>query len=257
MWSELLPVLAAAGYRVLAPDQRGYSPGARPGSAGDYQLAELVADVEALADALGFERFHLVGHDWGSAVGWALAGQSPQRLLSWTALSLPHLDAFAEAVNNDPDQQSRSGYMLFFQAPIIPELLLRWLLRSAESVRDMYDPSLPQAHLEEYVAVLAESGAMSAALNWYRASGLSAPPVSLGDIKTPTLLLWGSQDIAIGRSSVDATAAHMQGPYRLLILEAGHWLMQEATEPVITAILGHLRANDRAASMPPGVSPSP
>jgi pimeloyl-ACP methyl ester carboxylesterase len=114
IWLRLLGELAEAGYRCLAPDQRGYSPGARPEGMEHYRYGALASDVVALADAAGFDRFHLIGHDWGSAVGWAVLALSPERVQSWTALSVPHVAAFGEAIANDPDQRQRSGYIDLF-----------------------------------------------------------------------------------------------------------------------------------------------
>src|SRR5919109_4099069 len=121
-WTPLLESLAAAGYRAVAPDQRGYSPRARPATVAAYRLPELVADVLAMADRLGTERIHLVGHDWGGVVAWRLAGQHPERVATLTALSTPHPRAFARALVGV--QALRSAYLPVFRAPRLAELLL-------------------------------------------------------------------------------------------------------------------------------------
>ncbi|HKN52531.1 MAG TPA: alpha/beta fold hydrolase, partial [Amycolatopsis sp.] len=112
-WDRQLRALAAAGYRAVAPDQRGYSPGVRPPGIGDYRLDHAVEDVRAMADALGWHRFDLVGHDWGAAVAWIAAAEYSCRVRSLTAVSVPHLGAFAEALRTDPAQQEASKYMEF------------------------------------------------------------------------------------------------------------------------------------------------
>jgi pimeloyl-ACP methyl ester carboxylesterase len=122
-WIRVAQALAAAGYRVLAPDQRGYSPGARPAAVRAYRMPELVADVLALAEAAGAARFHLVGHDWGGAVAWALAGRHPERVATLTSVSTPHPRAFAAALLTG-GQLPRSAYIGFFRIPRLPELVL-------------------------------------------------------------------------------------------------------------------------------------
>jgi pimeloyl-ACP methyl ester carboxylesterase len=122
-WTQLLETLAAAGYRAVAPDQRGYSPGARPTTVSAYRLPELVADVVAIADRLDAETFHLVGHDWGGVVAWRLAGHQPERVATLTAVSTPHPRAFARALVAGT-QGLRSAYIPVFRLPRLPELLL-------------------------------------------------------------------------------------------------------------------------------------
>ena len=123
-WQPVMTELARLGYRVAAFDQRGYSPGARPTGIAAYALEQLVADVIGIADALGFDRFHLAGHDWGAAVGWSVLIARPDRILSWSALSIAHPAAFGEALRRDADQRRRSRYIQFFRLPFLPELLL-------------------------------------------------------------------------------------------------------------------------------------
>src|SRR5512139_1741792 len=124
MWVDLLPKLEAAGYRCMAPDQRGYSPGARPEGKEHYRYQDMASDVIALADAWGVDRFHLVGHDWGAGAGWAAVALFPERIVSWSALSVPHVAAFGRAIREDEDQAKRSTYVTFFQEPGVAEAAL-------------------------------------------------------------------------------------------------------------------------------------
>ena len=117
MYYDLIPVLVSEGYKVVAPDQRGYSQGARPPKISDYSIDKLSQDVIDIADAFQFEKFHLVGHDWGSAVGWVTVAFHSDRVISWTALSVPHLDAFFDAINTDKDQQRKSQYIKKIKKP--------------------------------------------------------------------------------------------------------------------------------------------
>ncbi len=237
-WQPLMSAAAALDYRVVAFDQRGYSPGARPNGVDAYTIDRMVGDVIGVADALGFDRFHLVGHDWGAAVGWSVAMAHPQRLYSWSALSIAHPFAFGEAVRSDPDQRKRSRYFLLFRTPWLPELLLgfnnRQLMR-----RSMYR-WMPEHQASEYLAVFAEPGALTAALNWYRAMGRGSLGLQDPNVTTPVLFIWGNRDPAAGRKAVDLQEQYLDGPYEKLELDAGHWLIERRTETVVEAILGHV-----------------
>ncbi len=244
MWVELMGALSEAGYRCLAPDQRGYSPGARPLDPADYVLSELAADVLALADTAGFERFHLIGHDWGAGAGWAVVGVAPERVLSWTALSVPHVVAFRNRILNDPDQQERSGYMNLFRQKGTAEQALSQ--NDFAALRNIWSASSAE-QLEDYLSVLSQPDALTGALNWYRAAGGFASEqrsMELGPIDVPTLFIWGSGDPAIGRSAAEDCAQHMKGPYSFVELDAGHWLIQEAFPRVSSEILAHLRKHE-------------
>jgi pimeloyl-ACP methyl ester carboxylesterase len=244
MWIPLLERLQAEGFHALAPDQRGYSPGARPVGISHYTYSEIASDVFALADAMGWQRFHLVGHDWGAGAGWAaVALDSGNRIASWSALSVPHVGAFGRAIREDPDQQKRSQYITFFQEPGVAEAALS--ANDFAALKNIWSES-SEEETTEYLAVFSQPGALTAALNWYRGSrGIDPadPGVQFEPVGTPTLLIWGNRDMAIGRAGVEAGHALMTGPYRFVELDAGHWLMQEATERVIGEILGQLRAN--------------
>ena len=247
MWADMMERLANEGYRCFAPDQRGYSPNARPSGAENYIYQELASDVVALADAIGFDRFHLVGHDWGSVVGWAVILLHPQRVHSWTAMSVPHMDAFRSALADDVDQQQRSQYIAFFRTPGQAEKTLT--ANDFEPLRALW-ASIPSDQVEEYITVFSQPGALTAALNWYRANSFDLEQgyqgALFGPVWHPTLLIWGNQDIAIGRAAVVRTEQYMKGPYRLVELNAGHWLTQEEPARVHGEVLSHLKSNRMA-----------
>ena len=244
MWANLMERLADEGYRCFAPDQRGYSPNARPEGVEHYIYQELASDVITLADVLSFRNFHLIGHDWGSTIGWAIVSLYPERVHSWTAMSVPHMDAFRSALADDPDQQTRSQYIALFRIPEQPEKILT--ANDLESLRALWS-SIPKDQIEEYVTVFSKPGALTAALNWYRANSFGLEHgyqgAMFGPVSHPTLLIWGNRDIAIGRAAVERTRQYMKGPYRLVELDAGHWLIQEEPDRVHHEILGHLRSN--------------
>ena len=237
MWLPLLEQLAANGYTAIAPDLKGYSPGARPEGAEHYAHATMAADILAMADALGQERFHLVGHDHGAGLGWFMAGRHADRLTSWSALSVPHIDAFAQAIAGNAEQRERSQYMTFFRQVGTAEAALS--ANDFAALRNIWSASAPE-QVEEYVRVLKQPGALTGALNWYR-GGLTVDRQPVGRISVPTLLIWGNQDQAIGRPGVTATPPLMDGPYRLVELDVGHWLIQEAEADVLRETLAHLK----------------
>ncbi len=216
MWANMMERLANEGYRCFAPDQRGYSPNARPSGVENYIHQELASDVVALADAIGFGRFHLVGHDWGSVVGWAAILLYPERVHSWTAMSVPHMDAFRSALADDLDQQQRSQYIAFFRTPGQAEKTLT--ANDFEPLRALWS-SIPSDQVKEYITVFSQPGALTAALNWYRANSFdleqSYQGAMFGPVWHPTLLIWGNHDIAIGRAAVVRTEQ-----YSMLLLSA-------------------------------------
>ncbi len=242
------PLLEAGAqkYRMVAFDQRGYSPGARPDGTDGYSLDKLIDDVLAVADALGFERFHLVGHDWGAAVGWGLTMRNPERLLSWTALSVPHSYAFGEALRTDADQRSRSRYFVLFRTPGLAEAVLS--VGRLKLLRRIMYRWMPAKHQEEYLQVFSEPGALTGALSWYRAVGLGGTGRFPGEISLPVLFIWGNRDPAVGRRAVELQAPYLQGVHRVVELDAGHWLLERRTQTVVDAVLSHWAENRTQAA---------
>jgi pimeloyl-ACP methyl ester carboxylesterase len=243
-WRNQVGALAAAGYRAVAPDQRGYSPGARPADVGEYRVERLVGDVLGFADALDVERFHLVGHDWGGAVAWQVAGRHPERLRTVTSVSTPHPGAFRRSIQ-EGEQRDKSSYILFFRSPEAEPFFLD---NDAAGLRALYSASgLSDDAVEEYVRVLTQPGAMTGALNWYRAADLGLVE-GLGPITTPTMYVWSTYDPALGREAAEATAAQVEGPYRFEVLEeVSHWIPEQAPDRLNALLLEHLGG----ASTPP------
>ncbi len=244
IWRSSMQVMAAKGYYCLAPDQRGYSPKARPKDKDAYRIELLVQDVIDIADAKGIDKFHLVGHDWGSAVGWALAHAHPDRVQSWVAMSVPHIKAFGEAIKNDKRQAKKSKYMKYFQWKISERLLKR---RNFKLMREEMWMHSDDRQLEHYLDLYKQEGMLRASLNWYRANykALKKHPekMPIDKILVPTVLIWGNEDVAVDRVGVEATDAYMDAPYELRELNVGHWLMQEAGSEVNGIILKHIRRN--------------
>lgn len=243
-WDQITPRLVDAGYRVLAPDQRGYSPGARPHGAGAYKLRLLADDVVALADAAGADRFHVVGHDWGGAVAWGLAGWHLDRLITMTSLATPHPRAMVRALWQST-QFARSWYMLLFQTPRLAEALVAG--RGANFFRGRLEASgLPSRYATTYSEHLAQPGAATGGLNWYRALPLERP-WELPRARVPVLYVYGTKDVALGPKAAELTARYVEGDYRFELLEAGHWLPEERPDEVSRLVLEQLgEFSDRA-----------
>ena len=281
-WQDVTPALNAAGLRTIAPDQRGYSPGASPKARSAYAMRELVADVLALADAAGAERFHVVGHDWGGAVAWTLGERVPQRVASLTVLSTPHPRALNWAMLRS-DQAKRSWYMAMFQLPTLPEKRLHAMLGGFYRRSGLTDEQAAR-----YEARFPTPASLTAPMNWYRAmpttvlakakklatrsrsssagpsrsssaspsrSSSASPsrsssardervsrPTSPSTVTVPTTYVWGSKDFALGRAAAERTAELVSGDYRFVEVKAGHWLPEANADLVAEEITRRVRS---------------
>ncbi len=240
-WSAVTPLLAEANLRTYAPDQLGYSPGARPDEVGAYSAQNLAQVTCDLMTALGLPRADVVGHDWGANVAWSLAAWHSDRVRSLTAVSVPHPAAYTAAFRADPEQKERSGYIrLFWQEGKAEEVLLADDARRLRRMLSGGDggTGVPAEAIDEYVAVLSAPGALTAALNWYRAmsSGNRVDPVEV-----PTTYVWSDGDVAIGRTAAEACANYVTGDYRFVELPAvTHWIPEQAPEELASAILDRI-----------------
>lgn len=238
-WDAVSARLHAEGYRTLAPDQRGYSPGARPRGRRAYRVDLLVGDVAALVERAG-GRAHVVGHDWGAMVAWSLAVARPDLVRTLTALSVPHPAAFLQALTRSL-QGLKSWYMLAFQIPFLPELVLsrRWRIHR----RIMRGTGMSDADVDRFRSGILDHGALRGGLGWYRALPFldrDAPT----RVTVPTTMVWSDRDLFIGRASVEASEQHVEAPYELVVLlGVSHWIPTEVPDAAADAILA------RAASV--------
>ncbi len=244
-WRHQLDPLAAAGYFAVAPNQRGYSAGARPAGVAAYATARLVGDALGMMDALGCERAHLVGHDWGGQLCWLLAAHHPERVKTLTVLSRPHPRAFLRALRDDPRQAERSKHHRAFQDPDSARLLLE---DDARRLRQAFaDQGVATADQDAYLGVLGDPAALDAAINWYRAPAVADGEQPLGpgdtpDVTVPTLYLWGDADATVGESAARATGDFVAAPYRFEVLPGvGHFITDQAGALVSELLLDHLR----------------
>ncbi|NGP05411.1 alpha/beta hydrolase [Rhodococcus sp. 14C212] len=236
-WEAVAPQLAEAGLRVLMPDQRGYSPGARPDGVPAYTIDLLVGDVIGLLDATGIGRAHLVGHDWGAAVAWQVAARHPDRISTLTAVSVPHLAAYGWALREDADQQARAAYIKLLRQEGKAEHVL--LEDDARRLRVMYGDRVSPASIDEYVRVLSEPGALTAALNWYRA--MTREFSGLAPVRVPTTYVWSTEDSALGRAGAERCGEFVDAPYEFVVLDdVSHWVPEEAPDALAKAILARI-----------------
>ncbi|OBI06267.1 alpha/beta hydrolase [Mycolicibacter heraklionensis] len=227
-WNAVIDRLTAAGYRCLAPNQRGYSPGARPPRRRDYRMSELVADIGALIDASGAQRVHLVGHDWGAGVAWGVAAELPERLATVSPVSVPHPAAFVKSFITS-SQGLASWYMGFFQLPWLPERLLT-RRNGAVAAKVLQRGGQTAAAAERDARALMEPGALTGGINWYRGVPLSNVRDSNQQISVPTMYVWSDNDIALKPKAARDTAKYVAADYRFEVLEGvSHWIPD--TEP--------------------------
>jgi pimeloyl-ACP methyl ester carboxylesterase len=243
-WRRQFGPLVRAGFSVWAPDMRGYNLSGRPTERAAYHLRRLMSDIAGIVAATGYPRAHIGGHDWGGIVAWTLAGHRPELVDRLVIFNAPHLDIFMKSVRRPP-QMFRSWYVLFFLLPWVPEQALA--LRNFSVVRDMFKrmPARPGAFsdedIEEYIRALSTPGALTAALNYYRANiGSGLALARSARIAAETLVIWGDRDPALGPEVLDGletVAPHLR-VHR--IVDAGHWIQNEAPDEVnrvLTAFL--------------------
>jgi pimeloyl-ACP methyl ester carboxylesterase len=242
-WRAALPALANAGYQAIAPDQRGYSPGARPDpkDLSNYAFDKLVNDAIEIVAAAGHEgrRFHQVGHDWGGQVSWGVAAAHPKRLASLTVMSRPHPKSFRRALEKpDGEQKNRSKHHRAFLDAETGKLLLA---DNARRLREgLFGQGVPASAMDEHLSVLGTPEAMEAALAWYRANvGLAA---DIGMIEVPTLYIWGDVDATVGPDAAYGTGEFVSGAFAMEVLPGvGHFVMDQAPAKATDLLLAHLK----------------
>lgn len=224
-WDRVVPLLHAAGLRTLALDQRGYCESARPRGRRAYRMSELVGDAIGLLDAARLPSAHVVGHDWGAAVAWGLAGAHPERVRTLTAISVPHPAAFLKAMVLS-DQLLRSWYIGFFQLPFVPE----WVLNSPGPLPERALTRMGMTHemIERYRREMVATGAIRGGLGWYRALPFASPRGATARVAVPTTFVWSDRDPALGRGGAERTADFVDADYRFVELAGvSHWIPDE------------------------------
>ncbi|ARS35255.1 alpha/beta fold hydrolase [Pontibacter actiniarum] len=241
-WEEQLQVLAGQGYYAVAPDQRGYNLSSKPPGVENYTQDKLTGDILRLADGLGLERFHLVGHDFGAAVAWRLALLYPQRVRKLVISNVPHPQVMRHNLRRQPGQMLRSSYALFFQLPWLPEKLLAAL--EPELLMKQMPSNLREVQGARLKQAWSQPGALTSMLNWYRAAGRGAATASAGKamVNVPTRIIWGEQDPYLRAEMAKQSMAYLQNGELMLLHEAGHWVHHDAAEKYNRYLLDFLRS---------------
>jgi pimeloyl-ACP methyl ester carboxylesterase len=242
-WSRQLDDLAKAGCLAVAPDLRGYGLSDAPDGVESYSIDHLAEDVRFMITAFGRPAAHIAGHDWGGLVAWFFAGRYPEMTKSLTVLSVPHPAALAEASRDDEDQQARSRYVALFLQEKAERVLADDGYRRLKFMFTIgpNPDAVPPSVVDHFTRSISRPGRLTAALNYYRANlgpGHAWEALAdIGPITMPTALLWGDQDPALGRRAAEATGRHVEGDYRLEVLQdAGHWLQFERPGEVSLAL---------------------
>jgi pimeloyl-ACP methyl ester carboxylesterase len=223
-WDRQILPLAEAGFRVIAFDQRGCGEAGSGPSIPSYVISSLVDDAEAALDALGIERAHLVGHDWGGVVGWTAAVENRHWLDRLVIVNVPHPAVFAQFVRTHPSQLARSWYMAFFQIPRLPELVLG--ARNAALLSRVLKASATRAafsaeDLDRYRSMWSTPGRIGGMLDWYRAA--RSGPIPSGRVSVPTLIVWGDRDVALDGRMADLSAEQCDDVRLVRLERASHW----------------------------------
>ncbi len=244
-WKHQIPYLAERGYRVIAPDQRGYNLSDKPRSVEDYSIGTLARDVVGLADALGYDQINLVGHDWGAAVAWWVATMFPERLQRLIILNVPHPVVMAQSYRaGNIGQLLKSWYIGFFQIPGLSDALMSvndYMGLTRMMRMSSHEDTFSAADIEQYKIAWSQKHAVTSMINWYRALGrsfVSNATNSPNDtrapihISTPTLMLWGEQDIALGKELAQLSLDLCADGELILFPQATHWLQHDEADAV-------------------------
>lgn len=239
LWRHQIPALAKAGFRAVAPDLRGFGESDKPPQKEAYQLARVLADAVGILEALGLERVHVVGHDWGAAVAWSLASFLPDRVDRLVAMSVGHMAAFARA---PIEQREKSWYMLLFQIEKLAEEVLR-----RDGWRLFREFTRHHPECDRWIRDLERPGALTAGLNWYRANmtpeSMFAEPPAFPKVRADTLGLWSSDDAYLTEAQMRDSARFVEGSWHYQrVGDAGHWLQLDQPERVNRYLLGFLGA---------------
>ena len=239
-WEAQIEPLAEAGFRVIVPDQRGYNLSDKPIGVSSYQMDTLGDDILGLADALGHDRFHLAGHDFGAMVGWNLAMRHPQRLQRLAIANVPHPVVMRNYLRTHPSQMLKSWYAFFFQLPGLPERVVK--AKNWQSLISVMPNDLTAKKRDRYREAWAQPGAMTSMINWYRASlWQMRKSTEISQIRVPTLVLWGKQDPHISYEMASLSVDLCEAGSLVTFEDATHWVMHDKPEEVNQLLIEHFR----------------
>jgi pimeloyl-ACP methyl ester carboxylesterase len=235
-WNKQIEPLAAAGFRVIVPDQRGYNLSSKPPGVASYALPELVSDVIAIVNQLGQEKVFLAGHDWGGAVAWSAALLHPQRIAKLAVLNCPHPSDMLKFLNTRIRQALRSWYIFFFQVPWLPETLFsvfNYQLVVGALLRSSRAGTFPSEDLAQYRAAWSQAGARSGMIHWYRALFRQRRKIADRTVRVPTRILWGDRDAFLLPEMAQESLRYCADAELYTFANASHWLQHE--EPALVS----------------------
>lgn len=245
-WRHQIPALVEGGFRVFAPDQRGYNLSDKPDAISAYNLDELARDVIGLIDSTGHPKVHLIGHDWGAAVAWWTAMHYPDRLNKLAILNVPHMSVMFKALRTNPAQMLRSWYIAFFQIPRLPEFMILSgdaMAGISALLRTSNPGSFTDHDIPHYIHAWKQPGAMTAMLNWYRAIvRYPPPPAADSRIHVPTRIIWGKNDVALTAQMAAQSLEYCNDGQLTMLENATHWVQHDQPERVNHLLLEFLKA---------------
>ncbi len=244
-WRRQIEPLAAAGFRVIVPDQRGYNLSSKPSGVAAYALTELVSDVIAIADQLGREKIFLAGHDWGAVVAWGTALLHPRRLAKLAVLNVPHPSVMRKFLSTRPRQLLRSWYMFFFQLPWLPEALFsafNFRIGSQALLRSSRPGTFSAEDLAQYHVAWSQPGALTGMINWYRALFRDRVKFSDKIVRVPTRILWGERDAFLLAEMAHESVRYCTNAELFTFANATHWLQHEEPARVSELLIDFFRA---------------
>jgi len=240
MWFPFLEYFSNSGFYCIAPNQRGYSNGAAPSSSKEYNLDFLIEDIDAIANHFNIDSFHLVGHDWGAAVGWQYIVTFPEKIKSFTALSVPNNAGFKDAILSDFRQLLKVWYMFMFQLPVFPE----WVLsrNNFQGIRNILTHH-KELEVDTYIEKFKSKHILSGAINWYRANLRlrNKSKFEVKEYKGSSLIIYGNEDVAVTRRAIKEGEKYISGPYDYIEYDASHWLVQEKELEIIDDLANFIR----------------
>ena len=243
-WRKQIDPLAAAGFRVIVPDQRGYNKSSKPARAKSYALSLLTSDVIAIADQLSCKRIFLAGHDWGAAVAWATALKYPNRVARLAILNVPHPSVMRRYLATNRRQLRRSWYMFFFQLPWVPELFFsafQFHIGARTLVRSSRPGTFSPDDLAQYREAWSQPGAMTAMINWYRAAFRFRTRFADSIVRVPTRILWGVRDAFLMQEMAQDSLRYCADAELFTLADATHWLQHEQPARVSELLIEFFR----------------
>ncbi|HKV62674.1 MAG TPA: alpha/beta hydrolase [Candidatus Acidoferrum sp.] len=243
-WRRQIEPLAAAGFRVIVPDQRGYNLSSTPLGVAAYSIPELVSDVIAIADQLSQKTIFLAGHDWGAAVAWSAALLHPQRIAKLVVLNVPHPSVMRKFLSTRPRQLLRSWYMFFFQLPWLPEAFfsaLNFRIGARALLRSSRRGTFSEEDLAQYRAAWSQPRVLTSMINWYRALFRARIKFPDKTVRVPTRILWGERDAFLLAEMAHESLRYCTNAELFTFANATHWLQHEEPAGVSEFLIDFFR----------------